>query len=69
MVEAQASFLGGVSLDAEQVTVGKYLKTWIEESVANDVSESTRRRYEQDVRVHVSPALGRIKLRDLKSGD
>ena len=32
----------------------------LEESVANDVSESTRERYEQDVRLHITPLLGTI---------
>jgi hypothetical protein len=38
---------------------------WLKGSARNSVSQSTFERYEQVVRLHISPEMGMSKLRDL----
>ena len=52
----------GLIFDAENLTVGEYLKNWLTGSVRGSVRQSTYDRYEIAVRVHIQPALGRVKL-------
>ena len=56
---------GGLVYDAGKLTVGEYLERWLADSVKDTVRTRTYERYEQLVRVHVSPALGRVKLKAL----
>jgi integrase len=55
----------GLVFDAGSLTVGEYLARWISHSVRDTVSQKTYERYESIVRVHLSPALGRIRLKAL----
>jgi Phage integrase, N-terminal SAM-like domain len=50
------------SSDAGKMTVGEYVGRWIEDSVKDTVRQRTYERYEQIVRVHIKPALERVKL-------
>jgi integrase len=50
------------------LTVGEYLARWLSHSVRDAVSQKTYERYESIVRVHLSPALGSIKLKALMPG-
>ncbi len=54
----------GVTQDP--ITLGEYLRRWLEDSVKNSVSVRTYERYEQNCRVHLVPTLGGVKLKDLK---
>jgi len=47
------------------VNLGDFLRSWLANSVNGSVSPRTFERYEQVVRLHIEPALGRIKLVDL----
>jgi integrase len=47
------------------VTVGEYLDSWLKDSMRGSVRQSTLDRYEIAVRVHIKPALVRLKLRKL----
>jgi integrase len=47
------------------VSLGDFLKGWLADSVYGSVSPRTFERYEQVVRLHIEPALGRTKLADL----
>lgn len=49
----------------DPVNLEDFLKRWLEDSVKDSVSKSTWERYEQIVRVHIIPSLGRVKLGDL----
>jgi len=51
--------------EQERQTYGEYLDRWLEAIKAN-VRTSTQKRYSILVRVHVKPALGQVKLRDLR---
>jgi integrase len=54
----------GVVFDAGTLTVGQYLDTWLL-NIKDTVRQRTWERYEQLVRVHIKPALGNVKLKDL----
>jgi integrase len=52
----------GTTFDAGSMTVGTYLDSWLNDSVRGHVRPSTFYRNETIVRLHIKPALGRIKL-------
>jgi integrase len=45
--------------------VGEYLDRWLSDSVSNTVKATTFERYEQIKRLHLKPALARVKLKAL----
>jgi integrase len=55
---------GGLVYTAEGVKLGEYLTSWLRGS-EDTVRRSTFSRYEQISRVHLRPALGSLKLRNL----
>jgi integrase len=52
----------GLTFDAKNLTLGKYLDLWLKDSVQDTVRLSTYQGYERNARLHIKPALGRIKL-------
>jgi integrase len=52
----------GLLFDAENLKVEEYLDSWLTDSVRDTVRQRTFERYESIVRVHIKPALGRVKL-------
>ena len=65
LTEAMANRDGGLIYDAGKLTVGEYLDRWLADSVKGTVKETTYANYCYITRVHVSPALGRMKLKSL----
>jgi integrase len=65
MARALADRIDGLVFDDENVAVGEYLDSWLNGSVRGSVRQSTVDRYEIAVRVHIKPALGRLKLKKL----
>ena len=65
LTKAMADRDGGIVYDAGKLTVGEYLDRWLPDSVRDTVRQRTYERYESLVRVHISPALGRVKLKNL----
>jgi integrase len=65
LAKAMADRDGGLIFDAGSLTVGDYLDRWLSNSVKDTVRERTYERYEEILRLHVKPALGRLKLRAL----
>src|SRR5215213_4190287 len=55
----------GLVFDAGTLTVGEYLDRWLSHSVRGRVRQKTYERYESIVRVHLSPALVRSRLKAL----
>lgn len=55
----------GLVFDAGSLTVGKYLARWLSDSVRGTVRISTFERHEQIIRGHLTPAIGRVKLKAL----
>src|SRR5215211_4193069 len=65
LTKAMADRDGGIVYDAGKLIVGEYLDSWLSDSVRGTVRQRTYERYESLVRVRISPALGRIKLKNL----
>jgi integrase len=65
LTKAKADRDGGLVYDAGNITVGEYLDSWLNDSVRDTVRQRTWERYEQFVRVHLTPALGKNKLAKL----
>jgi integrase len=55
----------GVVFDTENLTVGEYLDRWLKDSVEGNVGPRTLSNYQLQVRQHIRPALGRIRLKTL----
>jgi len=56
---------GGLVFEAGTLKLGDYLDRWLANSVKGTVRQRTWERYEQIVKVHITPALGRLKLKSL----
>ncbi len=56
---------GGLIFDAGNLTVGQYMTRWLSDSVKGVVKETTHANYSYITRVHIFPALGRVKLKNL----
>ena len=56
---------GGLVFDAGNLTVAEYLDRWLTDSVKGSVKAVTFGSYSALVRNHISPALGRNKLKSL----
>jgi integrase len=65
LTKAIAERDGGLVFDDENMSVGEYLNSWLNGSISGCVRQSTFERYEIAVRVHIKPALGRLKLKKL----
>src|SRR5215216_7306865 len=65
LARAMADRDGGLFFDADNLKVGEYLERWLADSVLDTVRPTTYERYEQIVRIHVRPALGGVKLKNL----
>src|SRR5215204_5830868 len=62
LTKAMADRDGGITYDAGKLTVEGHLRRWLTDSVKDTVRQRTYERYESIVRVHIKPALGRVKL-------
>jgi integrase len=56
---------GGITFDADNLRLGDYLQRWLEDSKKGSVKRVTYEGYARQVRNHLLPTLGRIKLRAL----
>jgi integrase len=62
LTKAIADRDGGFILDSENMSVGEYLKRWLNDSVRGSVRASTHASYERQVARYIIPAIGRIKI-------
>jgi integrase len=61
--QAMADADRGLVFDADNLGLSEYLDRWLSDSVRDTVKATTFERYEQIVRLHLKPALGRLKLK------
>jgi integrase len=66
---ALANAQKGITADAGAMTVGVFIKRWLEDSVRGSVRQSTYQRDESLCRVHIVTALGKKKLKTLNAAD
>jgi integrase len=69
LTEALHDQQAGLPIVRGERTLGQYLSRWLEETVKRKTRPATFRSYEQLVRLHIIPALGRIKLIKLTTQD
>jgi len=62
---AQRALADGLPLADQRQTVGGFLEIWLRDSVARKVRPRTLQRYQEIVRLHLAPRLGRIPLAKL----
>src|SRR5215207_10070923 len=65
LTKAMADRDGGITYDAGKLTVEDRPRRWLSDSVRDTVRQRTYERYESIIRVHLIPAIGRIKLKML----
>jgi integrase len=65
LAKAIAARGSGCAFDAGNLTVGEYLERWLADSLRGTVRASTCERHEINVRVHINPALGSVRLKGL----
>src|SRR5215212_1949963 len=65
MTDADRGILPGPA----NLTVERYLTSWLADSVKGTVSRATYDGYKRDVHYHIIPELGRRKLKELTPGD
>src|SRR5215208_393149 len=56
----------GLIFDAGKLTLGEHLERWLEDVLKPSASHRTYSTNAQQVRDHIAPTLGRIKLRELR---
>jgi integrase len=69
LTEALANAQKGITADAGAMTVGAFIERWLEDSVRGSVRQSTYQRDESLCRIHIVPALGKKKLKNLNAAD
>jgi integrase len=65
LVKALSNRADGLVFDAEDLTVGEYLKRWLTDSVKCSVRRSTYESYRRQVERYTVPVVGQIKLTKL----
>lgn len=66
LAEARGDAARGIIFDTKGQTVGEFLAGWLEDVVKPDKTHRTYTTHRQQVRSHVAPALGRVKLDALR---
>jgi integrase len=67
LVQKQIDLLGGVPDAPENPTVGEYLYGWLADVVEPSVAPKTHEKRSYHVCVHLAPAIGHLRLKDLQS--
>ncbi len=65
LTKAMADRDEGISFSAGKLTLGEYLRVWLEDSVKDSVKPATYEGYARMVRNHIAPAFGGLKLKNL----
>jgi integrase len=55
----------GLVFDDENMTVGEYVRRWLEDSARGGLAHRTYANYKLQIRRHIVPAIGRVKLAKL----
>lgn len=67
LVQKQTDLLGGVTASPEDPTMAEYLKSWLADVVEPSVAPKTHEKREYHVRVHLLPAIGHVRLKNLQA--
>lgn len=67
--ELLASLDKGLPLDGGQITLIEFLERWLADYAFPNTRPRTAERYASDVRLHIVPAIGHVKLPQLRPSD
>ncbi|MBF8267735.1 MAG: Integrase [Dehalococcoidia bacterium] len=62
LLRAQKAIAEGLPLAGERQTTGVFLETWLRDAATPRVRPKTLLRYQQIVRLHIAPEIGRVPL-------
>ena len=62
LVQAQKAIADGLPLAGERQSTGAFLEEWLRDSAAPRVRPKTLVKYQELVRLHIAPEIGRISL-------
>ena len=65
LIEALSNRNKGLVFEADNLKLDEYLGRWLTDCVRDTVRPTTFERYEQMVRLHIGPVLGKLKLKNL----
>jgi integrase len=65
LAEAMGDAAKGIYFDDENQTVAQYMDRWLEDSARGDLGHRAYHNYKLQIRRHISPAFGRLKLSKL----
>jgi integrase len=65
LTQAMADRNGGIVFDDENLTVSDFLDVWLSDCMKDTIRVSTFERYKGIADLHISPALGRLRLKAL----
>ncbi len=65
LTKAMADRNSGIVFDDENLTVSNFLDLWLSDCVKDTIRVSTYERYASIVKLHIGPALGRLRLKAL----
>jgi integrase len=65
LTKAMADRNGGIVFDDKNLTVSDFLDIWLSDCVKDAIRVSTFERYKGIANLHISPALGRLRLKAL----
>ena len=66
LAEARGDAARGIFFDAKGQTVGQWMERWLEDAVKPSKTHRTYATHRQQVRSHIVPAIGRLKLEALR---
>jgi integrase len=67
LAEAMGDAAKGIYFDDENQTVAQYMDRWLEDSARGDLGHRAYHNYKLQIRRHISPAFGRLKLSKLSA--
>jgi integrase len=62
LAEAMGDAARGIVFDDENMTVSEYMERWLEDSAKGDLGHRAYHNYRLQIRRHISPAVGGLKL-------
>lgn len=67
--ELMASLDRGLPPDSGNITVQEFLAQWLQDYAIPHTRPRTAQRYESDIRLHINPAFGHVRLSQLRPSD
>lgn len=67
MTAAKAELDKGVFVEPSKMTVGEWCDIWLNEYKKRNVRPSTHANIYNNIKTHIKPALGKVKLKDLRA--